>query len=306
MPQVESLTYITPGGTIVPVNYDLHAPGVRTVLSYEGTGMPPIEYVTQRGPAQHGESLIDFFLKPRIIQLLIRGKNCSRTDYWASRAELLERIRPNRQGLNSLNMGTLRWCQSDGTFRSIDCLIQDGPAFVARNPRQWAEWSWQEVLRFIAFNPIFYNPTLNQFTYVATASQLLFPITFPIQFSATNSSSNFTYNGTWPEYPQFIVSGPFDSFTVTNNTTGEHLTLACQVLAGENITITLTYGAKTVILGADTNKIGCLTLDSDLDTFHLEPHPGANNGVNNLTFTFAGAGGSTSVFMFWRDRYIGM
>ena len=67
MPIVSSLsnqdriTYITPDG----VEYMLSPPV--WVLQEDGFGMPPIEYVTQRGPLQHGETVKNLFLRPRTI-----------------------------------------------------------------------------------------------------------------------------------------------------------------------------------------------------------------------------------------------
>lgn len=298
----ERWSYITPIGE----EYQLHAPGVRTVLTDEGTGMPPIEYVTQRGPFQHGETLINYFLRPRIIQMLIRGQNTSRNNYWASRAEILDYIRPNRQLTSGgISTGRLRKHLSNGQVRDVDCLIQQGPNFNPRDIKHWDEWAWQEVLRFIAFNPITYDPTLQTFTVGQSATQLVFPITFPIQFGSIQSTSNLTYTGTWLSYPTIVVTGPISSFVIYNNTIGEKLELAANLLAGESLTITLDYGSKTIVKSDGTNLIGLLSPTSNLGTFHIAPHPVATNGVNSITTVIPGAASTTSVTITYYHRYIG-
>lgn len=288
------------------IEYQLHAPGVRTVLTDEGTGMPPIEYVTQRGPFQHGETLISFYLRPRIVQMLIRGQNTSRNNYWASRAELLDHLRPNRQlTANGLATGRLRKHLSNGQVRDVDCLIQQGPNFNPRDIKNWDSWAWQEVLRFIAFNPITYDPTLQTLIRTYSASQLVFPITFPIQFSTTQSVNQITYTGTWLSYPTITVTGPISSFAIYNETIDEKLELAAQLLAGESLTITLEYGSKTITKSDGTNLIGLLTTDSGLGTFHIAPSPVATGGVNNFTIITPGATSSTVVTITYYNRYIG-
>lgn len=293
--------YITPDG----VKYDLHAPNVRAMLSAEGTGLPPIEYVTQRGPRQHGESLVSYFLRPRTLQLLIRGQNCSRDAYWISRAGLLDAIRPNRGGV-ALSIGQLRHVRYDGTTRDIDCLIQEGPRFNPRDLGRWDEFSWQEILRFIAFNPIAYDPTLRSLTYAVLSGELTFPITFPISFTTNSVQQNITYLGTWLEYPTFVISGPITNPSITNITTGELLRFENTTLvAGETITIDLSYGVKSVIKNDGTNMIGFLSLDSDLGDFHIAPHPETLGGVNQLLITSSGGGGATGIVMTYRHRFIG-
>ena len=66
----EFLKYIAPDGA----EYEFHVPSFvgRWVINQSGWGTPPIEHVTERGPFQHGETVKDYFLRPRTIQLLIR------------------------------------------------------------------------------------------------------------------------------------------------------------------------------------------------------------------------------------------
>src|SRR3990167_9916197 len=102
--------------------------------------MPQIEYITQRGPYQHGVTVQDYFLQPRVIQMLIRQQYCSRIKLWAGRSNILNHLRPNRQSPGQLNTGKLRKYLPDGSIRDLDVLIQEGPRFEARNLK-WDEWA---------------------------------------------------------------------------------------------------------------------------------------------------------------------
>lgn len=289
----------------------------RFVLTEEGTGLPPIEYVTERGPFQDGETVRGFFLRPSVISLRIRNNFCSRDEYWVGRSELLNAINPTR-GTN----GTLRRILSNGVTRDITCVIQAGPGFQARKLDAWDEWAFDEMLRFVCFNPTWYNPAVQSvlwvsptcdsdpnifpytfpFLFTLETCPLVFPITFPIVFQSFGAGLQISvnYRGNWKEYPTFVITGPVSTIVITNLTTNEKISLSYPVLVGEVVTIVLTYGLKSITLSDGTNLIPYLTQDSDLATFHLEP------GVNSILIQGYGTGGPTTLSMNYYERYIGL
>ncbi len=150
--------YISPDGK----TYELHTASKhgRWVMQSQGWGMPEIEYITQRGTFQHGETVKDFFLRPRVIQLLVNQSFCDRDGQWDGRAALLDAIRPNRQlTANGVTPGTLRRVLSDGSKRDLKVFIEQGPSFDP-DSQGYREHSFKEVLRFIAHDPVIYDPTL--------------------------------------------------------------------------------------------------------------------------------------------------
>jgi len=66
---------------------------LRSVANF---GMPPIRFITQRGPFQDGETPLDMRLDPRVLQIAIADYLCNRTDFWTRRNELIDMLRPNR------------------------------------------------------------------------------------------------------------------------------------------------------------------------------------------------------------------
>ncbi len=301
------LTYISPDSRVYPLHTP-HDPG-RFVLNYSGFGTPPIQYVTQRGPFQDGETVKGFFLRPRIIRLLIRQMFCNRSEWWTGRAEILNEIRPNRQASASAALpGQLQIIETDGTARELDVYIQSGPRFEPRSGRRWDEWAFQEVLRFIAYDPVARDPTEVTATFaINPADELTFPITFPIEFASStiDETLNVTYPGTWNTFPTITIVGPMTNPRIDNVTTGEKIELSSAIAAGRTVTITLAEGNKTVVDDLGTNLIGTVTTDSDLATFHLAVDPEAPLGVNELRVRGTNLTGASSVSLAYFVRYFG-
>lgn len=284
--------------------------GDKFSFSETGMGMPPISYQVARGPFQHGETVVDYRLEPRIIQLEHRRNGCSRSEYWANRSDLINLLRPNRQTAGYFDLGTLRKRYDNGTIRDIDCLIEQGPIFAPSQPNQWDEWAFQETLRFVCPDPTFYDPETNYVSWtLSQQDHLVFPITFPIQFGTNIIDNNETVNyvGTWLAYPNIVITGPIVGFTITNETTGEFIRLNYTISPGEQVTIGLSFANKTIENGSGDNLIGYVSTDSDLATFHIAPDPEAPDGTNVFNVTGGGSiVGTTAVTLSWCDRYIGI
>lgn len=476
--------------------YVLSKPPERWVMSEEGTGMPPISYVTQRGPYQHGESLRDFFLTPRTIQMIVRHNYCDRAAYWKGRNELLSVLMPNIPSSPQtvpptlgVATGVLRKVMPNGVVRDLACIIQQGPNFAARDPKQWDEWSYTETLRFIAHNPIFFDPTLyvypgpalplgdsvlpippgfgipqsfptgvpvsiqslqtlanrlinvngnvfvitnnmvailnatvptpsaffitqmnlllslytqvtaqiqsllsfvaqivavgkplltkdqvaQAYTLVSTIntivnneinaatdfgefaidpalvtqlndllsnysrqnvqlqaalfpapalaikfplafpttfypkvvgpSDFLFPLTFPTVFINSNNQLTVNYAGNWPEYPTITVNGPMNGFTITNTTTGQIIRSSHVVPPNDYVTVTLTYGNKSVTTSFGTNIIGSISADSNLAQFQLVPGPNVISMTDSVGYPVMPL---SKIQFAYYNRYIGI
>jgi hypothetical protein len=192
--------YISPDGKV----YNLTIPSRkgRWVMQSSGWGTPPIEYITQRGTFQHGETVKDYFLTPRTIQLLINQSFCDRNGQWEGRADLLDAIRPNRQlTATGVVPGTLRRVLSDGSIRDLKVFIADGPSF---DPDQdgWQEHSFKEVLRFVAHDPVIYDPTLQ--SYIEDFSTL--GHTLEVQQNSALDNINIFYDSAnWDIHPNLQI-----------------------------------------------------------------------------------------------------
>jgi hypothetical protein len=280
----------------------------RFEFSFTGWGMPPIDYITQQGPFQDGVSLLDYRLKPRVVQLTHRRVGGCRDSYWDMRSDLVNILRMNR-GSSGLERGRLRRVLPDGSKRDLYVVIEQGPRFEARDPEEWDEWSIFETLRFIAHDPIIFNPAQQSASWtISETSELIFPIEFPIIFGAAiiNNELDVTYNGTWLTHPTITITGPLYGPIIQNNSTDEEIVINYDVEPGDTLTLDLNYGVKTVEDADGTNRIGTVTPDSDLATFHIAPAPQVSGGVNTLKVIGGNADDNTAVAITWYDKYIGI
>jgi len=195
--------------------------------------------------------------------------------------------------------------------------ILEGPRFEPRDPNAWAEWDIQEVLRFIANDPLYFDPDEKSvnfgqlvcagFTYTfpfnfCDPPQLVFPFIFPIvQFNDWEAHAVVDYQGTWIEYPNFLLTGRMTGVVIENQSLGHKIDLRGFMLAeGETAIIDLAYGSKIAHKNDGTNLIPYLTSDSDINDFHLRM--GENEFNARVTFP----GEQTNVEMFWHERFIGI
>ena len=299
--RIELDYFITPDGK----RLDLHNGADMFLLDLSGTGMPPIQYIESRGPFQHGTTIIDYRLDPRVMQLILRGEACDRYDYWDLRANLLNYLRPNRQTTPGvLCPGVLRKILPGGATRDIDVFIQQGPAFTASVGDTRAV---TEAILFVAPDPSFYDPVIvTNIWYIGVQNNLIFPFTFPFTLGDTTifSQQVINYTGTWLAYPTITITGPILSPEIRNDTTGESIRLGYTVVAGETLTIILKFGAKSVTSNPSGNAIAYAS--GDIATFHIAPDPEAPGGVNNITVIGSGAVvGVTAVTVSYYTRYIG-
>lgn len=334
MAQVE-FDYFIPASVIVSADGSI--PDMTYVYSFDdrdtfflydftGWGMPSIDYITQQGTYQHGQTVLDYRLQPRTIQLTHRKLGNCRQNYWDNRYMLVDRLRPNFQLANTFEPGRLRKILPDGSIRDIRVLIEQGPAFAPRSVDSWDEYAFTETLRFIAHNPIIFNPAVNTASWVLGSLDNLIFWEFTtwdnrLVFEGDDLDSggiwfgegsigdiiNVNYTGTWLSYPTIIITGPINVPSITNNTTSETIELNYNVAPGEVVTINLEYGQKTVTNQLGTNLIGTVTTTSDLATFHIAPNPEAPLGVNQLVaYGDAAVLGQTEVRIEWYTQYIGI
>lgn len=282
----EYTEYETPDGSTYPLV--IPSRRGRWVITETGWGVPDVEHVTQRSPLQHGNTIVASWLRPRTLQLIIRQDFCSRNDYWEGRKDLVDALRMDLWHFlgDQVRPGILRKVLPDGSLRELDVYLGQGPTFDAADQRRWQQWSFQEILRFVAYDPI---------------------IRDPIEHSATLSLvaiTTVTYDGTWAERPVMVITGPCPSgFTITNSTTGESINIVTSIADGETVTIDLTAHPPTVISDIAGSLIANLSTGSHLATWHLAPHPEAINGDNSVFPIIIGSGANTSVTLHYKHRY---
>jgi hypothetical protein len=304
---IEFDRYITPDGE----TYNFSNATTQFLLSgIQGQGTPPVEYRVQRGPFQDGVTPLGFVLGPRNVLMTHRRNTGCRQDYWDARADFLNFIRPNRQESGEFIPGILRKTLPDGDKRDLSVFIQQGPDFTGKQMGRWDEFSFQEVITFIAHDPIFFDPdsTLQELSLPTNGDELSFAITYPIRFSSPGGvpTDDIEYEGTYKSFPTFVLQGPMREPIIDNVSTGERIKIEDDIDAGRTVTISLEFGNKTVVDDLGNNLIGELSTDSDLATFHLAPHPEAPDGINQIGITAQLTTAASRATITWFDRYYGI
>jgi hypothetical protein len=68
----------------------------RKLVSVNGIGMAPLHFITQRGPFQDGESVLDMRWDVRTVQMVLDEALGSPSEYWDRTYDLTDLLRPNR------------------------------------------------------------------------------------------------------------------------------------------------------------------------------------------------------------------
>lgn len=274
----------------------------------EGMGHAPYRRIEQRGPYQHGTTVLDYRLEPRTINFIHWRNGCDRDEYWDLRSDIINHTRINRQAANSFLPFHLAKVLPDESIRYLD-VYPEPFQFSAVDRSRWNMDNADGAITFYAADPTFYNPTATILTVqILVCDDLIFPMTFPFVFCGGEiaQTDTITYSGTWLAFPTLRITGPAQNARINNVTTGKRLAFTRTIPDGVTITIDLRYGYKTVISSAGENWIGYLSTDSDLTGFYLAPHPEALNGVNVISATAIGVSGRTRLEMSYNTRYVGI
>lgn len=285
--------------------YEFNDSGTRFALTAVLNGGLPDQRFFTRLPYRGDREIEtdDPRLNPRSFSMDIRNVQENRDDFWAARTDLLDAVRPNRGG-----QPLFVFQFPDESQRAIYVRPQT-PNYEMDSADEWSEFSFSETMRFQAFDPVWFDPTLNSVSLSqAVLSQLVFPITFDddnIFFSDANlfGQASISYVGNWYSYPTVVIGGPFDGFTVIHQDLGLRINYNQARVAGQSVTVDLNNRSYTDNNG---NKIVLHPVSNIVD-FKIESDPLVANGLNTLEVLVPGAvNGVTTVSIQYYTRWIGI
>ena len=292
----ESYKFIAPDTTVLTLsNY--------TLVDEGEIGMAlPSNYATV-GAQQDGALWQGVRLVPRILNVVWDSASSTRSAMFDEHQTFLAAMKPYATA------GTLRKQLPDDTYYDLKVRINSGLTFNA--DEQIAASTQRYAIQFIAYDPVWdKQPQATHTVTLPSLTELEFPITFPITYGSTNidDTDTVTTSGTWKAYPVITITGPVTDPIISNNTTDEKLDFdGVTIASGDTYTIDLTAGTKTVVDSSSVNKIGDLTTDSDLGTWHLAAAPEATSGNNTIRIQGGSAVvGETSFVIAWYNRFVGL
>ena len=269
---------------------------------FQGLGRAPMHVITTRGPEQHGETLLDFRLDPRVFALVLGFAADTYSDWQNARDALLRFLTPFGMGL------VLEWLLGDGETRRLDCMCVEDMDMSSGDRQGFYQ---RVAATFRAADPTFYDPTMGAQSFELGGGGAGFEVPTPVPTAIGGSTIDSThviaYPGTAPSSPIIRVTGPITNCIITNLTTGKLLDLTgTTIAAGAYYDIDTRYAHQTVTDNLAVNQIADLTDDSDLGTFQLAPWPVAASGVNSIRVTGSGVTAATQVQVSWYNRYLGI
>lgn len=275
------------------------------LMSWNGFASPPVQWITRRGYKQHGLTEIDYLLDAREIQIeLFQTGNLNRETYWAERKRFIDLVRHNRGGPMILTIYL-----PDGSRRAI--VVRANPGVALDRSTDDNNWSFNESLRLMAFDPIWYDPdTISSTQTASEQDNLVFPIEFPIWFGADGTAVSYdasAYAGNWRSYPVFTINGPYTWVEISNIEKGVSVLLQTAILAGETRIIDLASGAQSITDPEGNSHWDELDPSSNLVEMAIYPLEELGASTQTIQVTFNGGDDTINQFTLeYVERYIGI
>jgi len=297
----ERFQIVTAGGRTLNLLYPT------ALQSISGISLPGTRDRVARSPFQDGDTYLGALVEPRVLNIAIAIKGCTRGDLGVLRRQLSTTLNPRSAPLQ------LRAFLEDDTRFRLKGLSCQGP--IEGNIVYSGDALAQTIgVRLVAHDAIWYSDAVHASILTSTIKlALVFPVTFgtggDVIFGAAFVSSlpvDAQTLGDWDAAPIITLPGPMASVRITNTTTNEEIKLNYNIAVGEVVYIDTTPGAKDIYNNSGTKLVQYLA-DGDFTSFHLEPDSNiAPGGHNWITIRGTTTGAAPIVTISWYDRYTGI
>jgi len=285
---VEHVYFITPDSVQYPI-----FGGARAIMSWRNFGMPDINYLSDKGPNQHGITVRDYRARERTITIRQFERGCRRIDWWYHEAELIDHLRPNRS--STAAAGKLLVIMPDNTEREIPARILRGPGGEWDGSSSLRAQDMDESYQFLCEDPFWRNPTQQSITFTIALINSCLDTCLPICLGENiiNQTTDITYTGTWDgDQIDIVYTGPMNNPILTNETTGKEIKLNYNISSGEQVTISISPLSTKITNNSGTDLIGVVDSVSDLVTFFLATESDLTSDGTNTIRVFASNGES--------------
>lgn len=271
-------------------------------LTMTGVGLPPVRLIKERGPQQHGSTVVGYTLDERLLNLALLIKVQTEALADQARDDLAEILKP----VDDLPC-KIRLTRNDGAVRQIDAYIVGTVDFPNTQQARFAG-TQMVVAQFEAPDPLFYDPALRNVIFdTSGGGGYQVPTEVPTQYttgSVINSVASLVYVGKSRVFPKIYVTGPAVNLVITNETIDKVLNFTGHTIAaGVIYEIDLRYGYKTITDNSGTRQNAALTDASNLADWHIAATPTAPGGVNDIRVVASGSTIATSVRVEFNDTF---
>lgn len=254
-----------------------------------GRSMPPVEIQADEAVELPGVVFRGVQIRPRIQSYVCRYLSTSRAAVRAGLADLAEILNP------LLGEGTLSLTNEAAVTRQIAAVY-----FAGLDDADEGTVTTQPlVLQFHHADPFWYDPSDTATSFASGETPgLFFPIGPQVRLASSTvyGQPTVTNSGSIDAYPVWTITGPGTDLVLTNDTTGETLSVGYTLNAGDVIVIDTRPGAGVTAVtdSAGTNLYQYLTGS----LWALVP------GANSITIGLSGATSASSVQLAYRRGFI--
>lgn len=286
--------------------YDMSSGNPFWVMSLTGIGLPPVRLLKERGPQQHGSTVVGYLLDERLLNMAMLIKAPSEAVADTYRDDLAEILKPV-EGVPV----QIRLTHASAKVRQIDSYTVNMVDFPMTNQDRFAG-AQTVIAQFEAPDPIPYDPTLRNIIFdTSGGSGYQIPLEVPFAYTtgtAINQVVSLAYTGKREVYPRIYITGPAEDLKITNETIGKVLDFTGHVIAGgDTYEIDLRYGYKVITDQNGTRQNSALTDDSNLADWRIEATPLAPGGINDIRVEVADqATAATQIRVEFYDKHPSM
>lgn len=287
----EKLSWIDPIGTETPLNGETN---YLALVGRQNFYAPPLAIISQQVPMQPGvrDKYVQIGAGDLKLPVLVKA-NDEATLAMVRRA-LVYAMNPLR------GSGILRNTAPDGSVRDVTCKyvagLEGDESVDNRQPGHFFA-----PLEFEAADPFWYDRdfTSLSFSTGAAVAFLSSPFLGPHISSSGIASSFSVYNGGDVEaWPIWTITGPGNTITLANSTTGKSLALSISLSGGQVLTIDTRPGKKTVKREDGSNQFSTVSSTSSL--WELA------TGNNAISLSISGTTTASGLQLQYKQRYFGV
>lgn len=291
--------YISPAGTLLPVEFDPNARHGPYMLLRNPTGLSSLglQSHSRKGTRRVGEDLRALTKGIRTIAMQVAVLGDDEDQYWSRREELVEVLNLEGPPHTALRQGLLRFHRPNKPTLELD-VVPNGPEEASRPD----DYSVVMDIEFEAVSPHWRETADTKRLLQASESGMEFPLEHPWESISASSTKEVVNGGTVAVPVRLTIYGSATDPIVANETYDEGIYLTGDVLDGERVEINTTPGSRRVehiaTDGKITNWMG--NVDMANSTFWF-----LRQGLNRVRFDASTiSGGYAGVY--WRNAYGGI
>ncbi|MEO7904645.1 MAG: phage tail family protein [Candidatus Saccharimonadales bacterium] len=252
---MQKITYTNDRGESVVLTH--RAPFILSKI--DGLGDVDADMQLQKAPYQDGSTYIDSLLQPRFINMEVSIYGTNRDDISLKRQELGRIFNPKVGGTLLYENGRVK--------RKVKAYPEHVPKYPSSDRGGRHQIS---LVNLVCPNPYWQNANESVEQLVTFSGGLTFPLQLPTIFGNQDSTAKsriMVNEGDSPTPIEVIFEGPATSpIRIENETTGEFIEVAQNLLVGEKLWISTAFGKKRVEKisedGARANAFNYINLES--------------------------------------------